>query len=239
MINLKKHYFKIINEFRKPILVEDEFIEWLNHITPGIHSPGNTYLMDYAVQHLPDDSPVIEIGSFCGLSTNIISYLLRKHNKTNVFYTCDKWEFENETKGGIIGNSGFTQREYELFARETFLRNVNKFSGKNLPFTVELFADEFFQRWGNRTIVEDVFERTIQLGGPISFCFIDGNHKYPFVKSDFDNCDKYLVPGGFILFDDSADSWGIAGVQEVVREISKSKKYKTVFKNPNYLIQKL
>ena len=49
----------------------------------------------------------------------------------------------------------------------------------------------------------DVFGRSFQLGGPISFCYIDGNHTDDLAKRDFENCDRYLEKGGFVLFDDS------------------------------------
>ena len=42
------------------------------------------------------------------------------------------------------------------------------------------------------------------LFGPISFCYIDGNHTHEGVKQDFLNCDRWIESGGFILFDDSS-----------------------------------
>ena len=72
----------------------------------------------------------------------------------------------------------------------------------------------------------------------ISFAFIDGNHTYPFVKRDFENVDKLLEIGGFLLFDDSADylGWGSC---KVAKEVSKNPHYKLIIQNPNYFFEKI
>ena len=71
----------------------------------------------------------------------------------------------------------------------------------------------------------------------ISFAYIDGNHQYEFAKRDFENVDKILISGGFILFDDSADytNWGS---KKVAQEAAKSGKYEVVRKNPHYFLRK-
>jgi hypothetical protein len=82
-----------------------------------------------------------------------------------------------------------------------------------------------------------VLGRNVQLGGAISFCYIDGNHAYEYAKRDFENCHNFLEPGGFILFDDSADGSGW-DVCNVVSEVQRSGRYELVIKNPNYLFRK-
>ena len=83
-----------------------------------------------------------------------------------------------------------------------------------------------------------VFERNITLGGSISFAFIDGNHSYDFAKRDFENTDKFLEPGGFILFDDSADNCTFE-CRHLMKEIEVNPNYEMVVKNPNYLFKKI
>ena len=82
------------------------------------------------------------------------------------------------------------------------------------------------------------FKCPVILGGKISFCYIDGNHTYDFVKRDFENTNCAMVRGGFILFDDSADSsdWE---VNRLTREISAGSQYELISKNPNYLFRKI
>jgi len=87
---------------------------------------------------------------------------------------------------------------------------VKMFSGNDLPHTIELLSDPFFAAWDRRDARIDVFGRTTRLGGPIAFCYIDGDHAYAQSRRDFENVDRHLVPGGFILFDDSAGNTTVA-----------------------------
>ncbi len=216
-----------------------DFITWLGFANAGMLDKGNIYCFEYAIEHLPSDSPIIEIGSFCGLSTNTINYYLRKHKKNNKLISADRWDFEGaENQDAFLEGSNVTHRQYKEFVRESYLRNINFFSKDRLPFTIEKFSDDFFKLWETDSLVSDVLGRQIQLGGTISFAYIDGNHTYEFAKRDFENADKYLEPGGFILFDDSSDfsNWE---VKEVIKEIKQSGKYEIIIRNPNYLIRKL
>lgn len=216
-----------------------EFIEWLKFANAGMLVPGNIYCFEQAIQNLPSDNPVIEIGSFCGLSTNLISFYLQKFSRTNKIITCDKWIFEGgENQEALLGDSGFTHREYRDFVKDTYRRNTSFFSRNNLPYTIECFSDEFFSLWEQQAKRQDIFGREIQLGGPVSFAYIDGNHTYQFARRDFINTDRWLEKGGYILFDDSGDfsDWE---VKKVISEIKQSGRYEIVTANPNYLVKKI
>ncbi|MBK1439839.1 class I SAM-dependent methyltransferase [Parapedobacter sp. ISTM3] len=216
----------------------DSFINWLRFANPGMLNEGNIYCIEYATENLPSDNPIIEIGSFCGLSTNAISHYLRKANRANRLITCDKWHFEGtENQGSFLGSSDITHEQYRRFVKETYIRNVGFFSGK-LPHTMECFSNDFFDLWDNCAAATDVMGRNIRLGGPISFAYIDGNHTYQFARDDFLNVDRHLETGGFILFDDSADYYTRFGVNRLVREIKKMDRYELIIKNPNYLFRK-
>jgi hypothetical protein len=215
-----------------------EYLSWLTFANAGMLTRGNVWCMDYAIRNLPSEAPILEIGSFCGLSTNVITYLKEKHNVKNPLITCDEWIFEGSEGGGLLGDSqSVTHAEYKQFVKETFLRNVQMFSCNRLPFTIELFSDKFFSAWASGQKCQDVFARDVRLGGPISFCYIDGNHSYDYVRRDFENCDRFLEKGGFILFDDSADGseWEVC---KVVQEVVKTKRYDLIAKNPNYFFKK-
>ena len=93
------------------------------------------------------------------------------------------------------------------------------------------------QLWGTSATVIDVFDRSIKLGGPLAFAFIDGDHSYEGSMKDFVNIDRHLSFGGYILFDDSGDGGG-RGCGLTAREASKHPRYELVSKNPNYLIRK-
>jgi len=238
-----KRYIQKIVQLLKPARQQKnekpyEFIKWLTFANAGMLDNGNIYCFEYAIENLVSDKPIIEIGSFCGLSTNLINFYLRKNNKTNKLITCDKWIFEGADGGtGLLGESRLSHREYREFVRDTYIRNVTFFSKENLPYTIEVFSDEFFSLWKDAAVKPDVLGRQVKLGGEISFAFIDGNHTYEFAKRDFENVDKYLEPGGFILFDDSSSN-SIFGLHRLMLELEKEGNYEVVIKNPNYLFRK-
>jgi hypothetical protein len=218
---------------------EDEYIRWIRFAVPGMLNSGNVTAMDYAVANMPAGKPILEIGSFCGLSTTILSYLLEKYSRSTSIFTCDKWEFEGQQLGaGLGGSKSVTHDVYQTFVKESYIRNVKTFRADMLPYTIECFSDEFFQRWFSSENSTDIFGRSITLGGNISFCYIDGNHTYEFAKRDFENTNRALVPGGFILFDDSGDGteWGS---HKVACEVARGNEYELISKNPNYLFRKM
>ena len=135
------------------------------------------------------------------------------------------------------GSSLLTHDEYKHFVKDLYMKNVSSFLPANMPFTIEQLSDDFFDLWGTSSTTNDVFNRSIKLGGDIAFCFIDGNHQYEFAKRDFMNTDMYLISGGFVLFDDSGDGtdWD---VNRLAREIERDERYETIARNPNYLFRK-
>jgi len=216
-----------------------EFISWLKFANAGMLDNGNIYCFEYAIAHLPSDNPIIEIGSFCGLSTNLMTFYLKKNNRKNKMITCDKWIFEGgENAAALLEGSDITHSEYKQFVKETYIRNISFFSKGQVPYTIEQFSDDFFKLWSEAKLETDVTGRQIQLGGKISFAYIDGNHTYEFARRDFENVDKYLEIGGFILFDDSSDysDWE---VRHLMKEIMQMPRYELVLKNPNYLFKKV
>lgn len=231
-----------------PHRLHDDYLVWLGWAVPGMLYPGNEYCIDHALRHLPSAAPIVEIGSFCGLSTNLITYLRQKHGVTNRLVTADPWEFQGVEDHHRVGLSQITQREYRRYIKESFVRGAQMFSRGDLPWTVEMLSDDFFAAWAAGQTVTDVFGRTLTLGGPISFCYLDGNHIYDYVRRDFQNCDRFLEPGGFIFFDDSADEgeWLVEEgadpanwtVKQLVHEVQASGRYELVMKNPHYLFRK-
>lgn len=218
-------------------LLNDEYITWLCYANPGMLEKGNLYSFDYAISHLPSSAPILEIGTFCGLSTNAITHFKRKHGVTNPLVTCDKWEFENVNGRVKIPNSPVLFADYRRFSKESYIRNVRMFSSDDLPHTFEMTANEFFAAWAGRRNSTDVLGRSYELGGPFSFCYIDGNHTYEFAKQDFLHCDAYLETGGFMLFDDSTLSE--FSLHKLMPEIMALSRYRLVATNPYHLFQKI
>ena len=141
----------------------------------------------------------LEIGSFCGLSTAVLAYILDKHSISTPFFSCDKWEFEGQKLGSYLGDSPcVTHDVYRQYVRDTFLRAMQTFAANRLPYTIECLSDDFFRSWFENKKTVDVFGRPVTLGGEISFCYIDGNHTYEFANRDFKNTDRALVSGDVV-----------------------------------------
>ncbi len=217
----------------------DEYISWLCRILGGWLTPdhGNLRAFDYVVQHMPAGGAIVEIGSFLGLSTNIIAYLTIKYHRDNPFFTCDPWVFEKVDKpiGGYFDGSSEAYRHY---AKEVFKMNIALFSEGRKPYSIEAYSNQFFELWRFGSTREDVFGHEVTLGGPISFGYIDGAHTFDAAKGDFLGVDEHLLPGGFILFDDSGDNSGFPEVTRVATEVKQNPSYEPVFETPNYLFRK-
>lgn len=218
--------------------VWNEYLSWLHFAVPGMLVRGNIEAMSYAIERLPPRTALVEIGSFCGLSTSVLTYLKAKHGVTSPLFTSDEWAFEGQRPGEWLGDSRtVTHDDYRALIRGSFLRNTQTFCRGDLPYTIETNSDAFFQLWAGGETVTDVFDRPIALGGPIGFCYIDGNHQYEFARRDFEHTARWLVPGGFILFDDSGDGSGWE-VCRVVEEIAALGAYDVISHAPNYLFRK-
>ncbi len=219
-------------------LLKDNYLKWLYFANPGMLNKGNIFAFDYAIKRLPSNNPILEIGSFCGLSTNTILYLLEKNKADNKFFTADKWDFEGYSDSNI-GQSNVKFSDYKAFVKNSFIRNCEFFSSDKLPHTIESSSDEFFASWDQKLTKIDVFGRKTKLGGKFSMCYVDGNHTFEVSLRDFLNTDKNLEIGGFILFDDSNYLARFGCGNKLMKEVKRSKKYKLVMRNPNCLFQKI
>jgi len=238
--SLKTAIKTLIKSSYKDVTVpeREEFVHWLRFAVPGMTASGNERSFEFVAMNLESNAPVLEIGSFCGLSTILIGHYLKKYGKSNRIITCDRWMFEGQKLGESLGGSRLlTHDEYKLFVKESYIRNILTFLPDNKPFTIELFSDDFFDKWNQSLTAVDVLNRNIELGGDVAFCFIDGNHQYEFAKRDFVNSDKCLISGGFLLFDDSGDGSGWE-VNRLAKEIASNPHYEVVARNPNYLFRK-
>jgi hypothetical protein len=220
---------------RPPALLHDEYLDWLMLAVAGMQVSGNLYLFDLAIASAPA-GPMLEIGAFCGLSTNIIGYLKAKHGRRDPLFSVDSWIFEGAEKE-LPPEAPVDRRDLREFVIASFERAVRTFSPTDPPYAIEASSDEFFAMWREGRTVRERFGRDVGLGGEFGFAFIDGNHTADFAMRDFVNCDEHLQPGGLILFDDS-DDLGDWEVRKVISHLRRTGRYEVVAKNPNYLVRK-
>lgn len=218
--------------------IQDEYITWLRFACAGFLEQGNVWCFDHAIKNMPEHLPMVEIGSFCGLSTNVITHCCSKHGRDNPLFCIDKWIFEGAEQGGPLGESQLDHSQYREFVMESFKRNVTFFSQGRLPRPIEAFSDDFFLMWRRGADVVDIFGHPQKLGGAIGFAYVDGSHQPAQCRRDFENIDAFLAPEGFILFDDSSEKAPF-GLHPFMLELSARKDYELVVQNPNFLFRKL
>jgi hypothetical protein len=225
----------------------DEFINWLMVSNAGMQHRGNIACFKHAIENLPDQSPILEIGAHAGLSANIMCYLLRKLNKTNQVISVDPWIVRGYHDGNSVdpdylrtlgGEKSVSRADFSEFVMQSYLRNTAFFSGGNLPLAFRSTSDEFFAAIQSHKILTDMRGTQLSTDLKLSFVYIDGNHDYEFALRDFQNSDKYLVKDGFVLFDDSEDNSSF-GCARLAWELEKSNDYRLVMKNPNRLFIKI
>ncbi|MCK9254163.1 MAG: class I SAM-dependent methyltransferase [Bacteroidales bacterium] len=228
---LKKAVFYLFN---KPIIIKEAELDYLKILVPGWFEPGHLYCIDYAIKNLNSDKPILEIGTFAGLSTNIILHFLKKYNKNNLLYTTD-WYLNNIKDEDKICDLNNARLACD-YLKESFIRNVKTFHPKANILSSDLASDDFFAAW-DKNEIKNLHGGSFKPKGEISFAYIDGNHAYEFAKRDFENVDKLLISGGFLLFDDSADytNWGS---KKLAKEVAKSGNYTLIRKNPHYFLRK-
>ncbi len=217
----------------------DEYIRWVCFVTGGWlrENDGNLRGFDHAIKSMPARGSVVEIGSYLGLSTNILIYLMNKHGRTNPVFNCDPWVFE-DTEKPIGGYFDAAREDYRDYSKGTFIRNMKVFCRDALPHSIEAFSDDFFADWDQGMEVKDLFDRPVKLGGDICFAYIDGAHTYEASKTDFENVDRHIVVGGFVFFDDSGDD-GPFESSRTAQEVLTNPRYELVFKTPNYLFRRI
>jgi len=224
----------VANTLDRPIDISDHFTDHLHYAIAGMLQRGNLHCFDWAIRNRPSDAPLLEIGSFCGLSTNALIYYLRRHASPQRFFTCDPWTFER----AMVGDTPVSRSEYAAFVKGSFLHGIEAFAADRRPHTVESTADAFFEAWAAAREVDDVFGRRVRLGGPLAFVYVDGLHDREHVMQDWRHADAFLEPGGFVLFDDSWDGAGW-GACTVMPDVLASGRYELVAKNPNYFFRKV
>ena len=219
----------------------DEFLYWLTLINPGTLDERNLPLFNHAIQRMPDNGAVVEIGSWCGMSLNHLIHMIQQTGRSNVVFSVDEWNFEGSgaalIPGSLIPGSKVQFVDYRDLAMDTFRRNLLLFHPDQLPHHIVESSDSFFELWTQRAEVVDFFGRDTTLGGPISLAYIDGDHSYEQSWRDFEKVDRFLVPGGFIIFDDSADDCGWESKRSA-RDAASRPDYELVAKAPNYCIAK-
>lgn len=164
--------------------------------------PEATVLMATAALALTGEEPhaVVEVGSYCGRSTVVLGGVVKAVCPGVRVHAIDPHEGEITTSG--------SQTRFEAPTLERFERNI--------------------ARAGLEEIVQAIPKRSFEVewAEPISLLFIDGLHDYGSVSRDFAHFARWVVPGGYVVFDDYDRTF--PGVIAFVDEVLKSGEYRRV-----------
>jgi hypothetical protein len=117
-------------------MVKDPFLELaLRSIVPGWLHQGNVELFDYCFANLPSGAPVVEIGSFAGLSLITIIHLLERHGRSNPVFSVDEWTWPNPNRADVFRADTVSLEEPRHLVIETFRRNVSYIAEANCLIT--------------------------------------------------------------------------------------------------------
>ena len=218
-------------------LEQGGYPSWLIINTGGwlMNAASNAVGFSYAVKNMPRQTAVLEIGTYLGQSACMITYLMWKHAHFAPMFCCDPYHFE-DTEKPIGGFFDASTRSFRDYCMETARRNLQTFSAHHVPHLVEAYSHEFLAAWARGDQCRDLFGRVVNLGGPLGFVYIDGSHTYEAARGDFLGADPFVVPGGFVFFDDSTPNW--AGVHRLVQEVLQRPDYELLFARPNYFFRK-
>jgi hypothetical protein len=228
----------------------DEYVQRLLVSVAGMTEPGNLGAFDRAIRTMPDGA-VVEIGVFCGQSALLLDHLLRVHGRDNRLFCTDIWiclgtrdgdAFASESERGaylasVAGRGDLSRDAYMAFIKQRFIANSRFFAGDRLPAGFDLSSNTFFSAWTTNEPQRDLFDREIQLGGPIAFAYIDGDHSYAQARKDLDNAAAHMPPGALVLLDDSWQGCGMGSAQ-VALEAMKDPRFEFVEARPNYLFRR-
>jgi predicted O-methyltransferase YrrM len=180
----------------------------------------------YATAGLAGD--VIELGSWCGRSSAVLALAASCTGNTTV-YCVDLFPEKDDWYRNADGSYSFTvtlggrtfkaYQEQRVWA-EPFDRDIAPLYERH-GGVFEIFQAAIARNGFERIVVPHrgtlaTFAETAPSGLKCRVAFVDGDHSYAAVCEDIDRIERYLVPGGWICFDDAFSYY--EGVNRAIRD---------------------
>lgn len=157
----------------------DEFVK--NVVTLGESLSGHLTKREMVfiatLPFLKKEGAILEIGSFKGKSTIVLSKSAEKVSAKKQIHACDTFELSQETDPD--GDP--------LILFDTFKQNLQKHHVLEQVTIHKMSSQKLAENWKL----------------PLKVLWIDGDHSYQGAKQDFDNFKKFLSPGSIICFHDT------------------------------------
>lgn len=215
-----------MKEITVPVLSR---IEEIVRDVPGWSPVDQLYTL-FNIAYLTSDLPgdIVEIGSWCGRSSAVLGLAARLSGASRVV-CIDLFPARNDWRRNADGGYSLEVRidgvrveafgEHTLW-KEPFERDVAPLYARH-DSILEIFEDTV-RRNGLGEVVSpfkgtsSLWRQAASPGFRCRLAFVDGDHDYEAVRRDISNVDHFLVPGGWICFDDAFSSY--EGVTRAIEE---------------------
>lgn len=184
------------------------------------------FTLAYSSSHLPGD--IIELGSWCGRSAVALGMAAKLSGKGKL-HCVDLFPEKNDWYQNADGTFSFAVtidgRKVGAYGEQTvwaepYIRDIapvyERFSGTMAAFNSAMEANHLTD-WVNASkgdLAKFAAEAPPDLA--LRMAFIDGDHSYAAVADDIAIVEKFLLPGGWICFDDAFSSYD--GVNEAIQK---------------------
>jgi hypothetical protein len=142
---------------------------------------------------------IVEIGSWWGKSAFILAWLAQ-HYKIGHFLSVDPWSNVHLVQNEKIVDSGSEQVDADE-ALKVFQIGLLPFNAKHINY-LRMTSEEGAIRYFDEPLVTSTHFGETRYAGKISILHIDGNHAYDSVKLDINSWGRFVIDGGWIIFDD-------------------------------------
>jgi hypothetical protein len=148
---------------------------------------------------------IVEIGTWWGKSAYILSRLAQCL-EIGKLLCVDPWTNEHLVQNEKIVDSASSQVDAEEALR-VFQIGIIPFNSHHINYLRLTSIEAAMHYLDNKVIQTEAFGQT-EYSGQISILHIDGNHSYDAVRGDIDSWGRFVLPGGWIIFDDYVWPYG-------------------------------
>jgi predicted O-methyltransferase YrrM len=157
----------------------------------GQINPDELFELYTQVSNLPEKSTIVEIGSYRGKSSIALGLAAKKTNSR--VYCIDPHDEFTGVAGGVFGPKDLAVK----------LNVINRYHLGEIVFPICMGSEAIGKVWDK----------------PINLLWIDGDHRYEAVKTDFVLFSPFIKKNGCIIFHDS----DMEGVAKCISELDKEK----------------
>ena len=171
------------------------------------------HLLAVATAHLGGD--VLEIGSWCGRSTAVLGHAVGAFGRGHVwaidlFPRGDDWRTNADGSHSFsvdIGGRAIGGYQEQTVWDEPFQRDIatvyERFDGALDAFNATIEAEGLGSSVSAFRGTGTMFTERAPKDLRVRLAFVDGDHSYEAVCADIEAVERFLLPGGYITFDDA------------------------------------